>query len=59
MVMQSFMDGFVQHLLGNLLILAVFGTGTIVCFAAAVRMLVRPGEKDRDHPKYLVLRDDR
>lgn len=55
MVMESFVD----HLMGNLVIVTVFGVGTIACFAVAIRMLVKPGEKDKNHPKYLILRDDR
>lgn len=47
------------HWLGNLMILIVFGLGTVVCVAFAIRMLVKPGEENPDHPKYRVLHDDR
>lgn len=53
------MEMFAAHWLGNLMIVAVFGLGTIACFAVAIRLLVRPGEKNHDHPKYTILRDDR
>lgn len=53
------MESMSAHWLGNLAILIVFGLGTVACFAAAVRMLVEPGEKNPDHPKYRVLHDDR
>lgn len=53
------MDSFASHLIGNLVIIAVFGLGTIGCFVAAVVMLVRPGEQDEHHPKYLIMDDDR
>lgn len=53
------MEAMAAHWLGNLLIVAIFGLGTVACFAIAVRMLVRPGEKNPDHPKYRVLHDDR
>jgi hypothetical protein len=44
--------------LGNIIIIAVAGAITIGCFAAMLWMLLRPGEIDRHHPKYDVLRDD-
>lgn len=44
---------------GNLVIFALAGTVTLGCFAAMFRMLLRPGETDRRHPKYTILRDDR
>ena len=53
------MDVWAAHLLGNLLLLFVFGVGTIACFAAAIRMLIHPGEQNRDHPKYSILKNDR
>lgn len=46
-------------LLGNVVVIAIAGLVTIACFAAAIRMLLHPGETDRRHPKYRVLRDDR
>lgn len=53
------MDGMSAHWLGNLVLLIVFGVGTVVCFGVAIRMLMRPGEKDKHHAKYLILHDDR
>jgi hypothetical protein len=44
---------------GNLIIMAVAGAITVACFAAMFRMLLRPGETDRRHAKYRILRDDR
>lgn len=46
-------------LIGNIIIIAIFGLGTIACFVTAIAMLLRPGEKNKDHPKYRILRDDR
>ncbi len=45
-------------LLGNLIIIALAGTITSGCFVAMLWMLLRPGETDRQHPKYEVLDDD-
>jgi hypothetical protein len=45
--------------LGNLVVIAIAGVITIACFAAMLWMLMRPGETDRRHPKYDILRDDR
>ncbi len=50
---------FSAHLIGNLFIIIVFGLGAIACFAVAIVMLFRPGEKNRDHPKYRIMNDDR
>lgn len=44
---------------GNLLIIGVAGAITLACFAAALRMLLRPGEADPKHPKYGILHDER
>lgn len=44
---------------GNLVIVVVAGTITLACFVAMLWMLVRPGETDRRHCKYAILRDDR
>lgn len=44
---------------GNIIIIGVAGAITLGCFVAMFWMLFRPGEKDREHPKYTVLRDDR
>lgn len=45
-------------LIGNIIIIAVAGLITLACFAAAIRMLLRPGERNRRHPKYKVLEDE-
>ena len=44
--------------LGNLLIIGAAGAITAACFVAMFWMLLRPGETDLRHPKYMVLRDD-
>lgn len=44
---------------GNLAIVLIAAAITIACFVAMVWMLVRPGEIRRDHPKYLVLEEER
>lgn len=44
---------------GNVVIIVVTGVITLACFVAMFRMLLHPGETDRRHPKYEVLRDDR
>jgi len=44
---------------GNVIIIALAGAITVACFAAMFRMLFHPGETDRRHPKYDILRDDR
>jgi hypothetical protein len=44
---------------GNVILIAIAGTITAGCFAAMFWMLLRPGETDPNHPKYLVLRHDR
>lgn len=44
---------------GNVIIIAVAGAITIGCFVAMFRMLLRPGETNRRHPKYDILRPDR
>jgi hypothetical protein len=46
-------------LLGNLVIIAISGVITVWCFVTMFRMLLHPGETDRHHPKYDILRDDR
>lgn len=51
--------GLTGHLLGNIVIIIVAGIVTVVCFALMVRMLVRPGETNRHHPKYEIFGDDR
>ena len=44
---------------GNIVIIAIAGAITAACFVAMFWMLLRPGETDGSHPKYLVLRHDR
>lgn len=46
-------------LLGNLIVISIAGSITLGCFVAMFWMLLRPGETDRHHPKYDILRDDR
>jgi len=46
-------------LIGNIIIVALSGAITLGCFWAMFRMLLWPGETDRRHPKYDILRDDR
>ncbi|WP_298014010.1 hypothetical protein [uncultured Castellaniella sp.] len=53
------MEAWADHWVGNLVILVVFGLGTVACFAVALRMLIHPGEREAHHPKYRILRDDR
>ncbi|MDE2150555.1 MAG: hypothetical protein KGJ55_12170 [Gammaproteobacteria bacterium] len=52
-----------QHLTGPFwgiaAIVLIAGAITVACFAAMVWMLVRPGERRRDHPKYLVIDEER
>jgi hypothetical protein len=56
--------GFVMHehltgpMLGVVVVMALAGTVTLVCFVAMFWMLFRPGETDRHHPKYEILNDD-
>lgn len=44
---------------GNLIIIVIAGVITVACFVAMFWMLIRPGETDRRHSKYSILRDDR
>lgn len=44
---------------GNVVIVVLAGAITVACFVMMFRMIIRPGETDRDHPKYAILRDDR
>jgi hypothetical protein len=56
---------FVMHehltgpMLGVVVVVALAGAVTLVCFVAMFWMLFRPGEADRHHPKYGILNDDR
>jgi hypothetical protein len=42
-------------LLGNALVAGGAGLVTLACIVAALRMLIDPGERDPNHPKYRVL----
>ena len=44
---------------GNVLVMGAAGIITLVCIAAALWMLIDPGEHDPNHPKYRVLDADR
>jgi hypothetical protein len=52
-------DHLIGPLWGNIIIMAVAGVITVACFVAMFWMLIRPGETDRRHVKYAILRDDR
>jgi len=52
-------DHLVGPLWGNIIIIGVAGVVTVACFVAMLRMLIRPGETDRQHAKYTILRNDR
>ena len=57
-------DGVGDHsvagpLLGNVLVAGGAGLVTLSCIAAALWMLIDPGERDPNHPKYRVLNADR
>jgi hypothetical protein len=40
-------------------VIGIAGVITVACFVVMFWLLLRPGEKDPQHPKYAVLRDDR
>lgn len=44
---------------GMVLVAGVAGVAALACIVAAVRMLLRPGERDPRHVKYQILRPDR
>jgi hypothetical protein len=46
-------------LLGNALVAGAAGLVTLACIVAALWMLIDPGERDPNHPKYRVLDADR
>jgi hypothetical protein len=52
-------DHLIGPLWGNIIIIAMAGAITVACFVAMLWMLFRPGETDRRHAKYAILRDDR
>lgn len=43
----------------NILLLAGVLTISFGCIVAAIWMLIRPGERNPDHPKYRILNADR
>jgi hypothetical protein len=43
---------------GNVIIIALAGAITVACFAAMLWMIFRPGETDRNHPKYRIFEED-
>jgi hypothetical protein len=45
--------------LGNVIVIALTGMVTLACIVAAFWMVIRPGERNPDHPKYRILRTDR
>ena len=56
--------GVVHHdligpMLGNLLVGGAAGLVTVACFVVALRLLMNPTERDRGHPKYRILAEDR
>lgn len=46
-------------LLGNVLVAGGAGLVTLVCIVVALWMLIVPGERDPNHPKYRILDADR
>ncbi|MFO1506667.1 MAG: hypothetical protein U1F23_06255 [Lysobacterales bacterium] len=44
---------------GNVIIIAISGAITLGCFVAMFWFIFHPGERDRHHAKYDILRDDR
>jgi len=52
-------DGLIGPVVGNLLVIALVGSVSLACFALALRMVIRPGERNLDHPKYRILSADR
>jgi hypothetical protein len=46
-------------LLGNMLVAGGAGLVTLSCIVTALWMLIDPGERDPNHPKYRVLDADR
>jgi hypothetical protein len=52
-------DHLVGPFWGNVIIITLAGAVTFGCIVAMLRMLIRPGEKDPEHPKHSILREDR
>lgn len=50
--------GLAGPLLGNVLVAGAAGLVTLACIAATLRMLIDPGERNPNHPKYRVLDAD-
>jgi hypothetical protein len=51
--------GLVGPVLGNVLVAGATGLVTLLCFVVALRLLINPGERDPNHPKYRILSADR
>jgi hypothetical protein len=51
--------GLAGPLLGNVLVAGAAALVTLACIVVALRMLINPGERDPNHPKYRVLDADR
>ncbi len=54
-----FICGPAGPILGNLLVAGAGGIITLLCIAAAVKMILFPGETSADHPKRRILAPDR
>jgi hypothetical protein len=44
---------------GNVVVIGIGGAITVACFVAMFWMLFRPGERDPEHVKRRILREDR
>jgi hypothetical protein len=44
---------------GNVVVIVLASGVTLACFAAMLRMLINPGERDPRHPKYSIFDDTR
>lgn len=42
---------------GNVIIITLAAAITIACFGAMFWLILRPGERDRNHPKYGIFRE--
>jgi hypothetical protein len=51
--------GITGPLFGNALVAGGAAIVTLACIVVALRMLVRPGEREPGHPKYRILDADR
>ena len=52
-------DHLIGPLWGNIIIIAIAGVITVACFVVMLWLLFCPGETNRRHAKYAILRDDR